>query len=81
MPITFNFLIQKWKYEFYSSKIEIYNGKEYMPIIMADTEEKFIEDLKKYGYFEEWCNKISKTTLKEPNKTGQLTMEDYLWTK
>ena len=52
-----------------------------MPIIFAHTEEKFIEDLKKYGYFEERCNKISKTTLKEPNKTGQLAMEDYLWTK
>ena len=81
MPITFNWLMQKWEYEFFSSKIEIYNGKEYMPIIFAHTEEKFIEDLKKYGYFEEWCNKISKTTLKEPNKTGQLAMEDYLWTK
>ena len=78
MPITFNYLMQKWEYEFYSSKIEIYNGKEYQPIIIAHTEEKFIEDLKKYDYFEEWCNKISIAKLKEPNKTGQLTMEDYL---
>ena len=78
MPITFNWLMQKWKYEFYSDTIEVFNGREYKPIIIADTEEKFIEDLKKYGYFEEWCNKISNTTLKEPNKIGQLTMEDYL---
>lgn len=78
MPITFNFLMQKWKYELYSDTIEVFNGREYKPIIIADTEEKFIEDLKKYGYYEEWCNKISKADLKEPNKTGQLTMEDYL---
>lgn len=78
MPITFNTLLQPWKYEFFSEHIEEYKGRSYRLIVMADSMERFIKDLKEYGVYDEWIKKNTEETLKDPNKEGQLSMEDYL---
>lgn len=78
MPITFNVLLQSWKYEFFSDHIEEYKGTKYRLIVMADSMGRFINDLKEYGVYDEWVKKNTEETLKDPNKEGQLSMEDYL---
>ena len=78
MPITFDYLMVHWNYEYVSDKVEEFRGHNYRLIVMADTYPKFIEELKKYGVYEEWLNKQAEETLKEPDKIGQLSMEDFL---
>lgn len=71
MPITFGYLLVDWEYVYNT------NDKDKL-IIMAHTQEKFYEELKHHGYYDQYLESISPKPIKDVPKGKNLSIYDFI---
>ena len=69
MPITIKRLIFEWDWEYIYETVDESGDKIF---ILAHTEEEFYQELKRFGYYDEYCEKQKeKTKLIVQDDNGQ----------